>query len=98
MGIIQQCWLYTGYLNKKGYGSTHGQYVHRLTYEAIIGPIPNGLVIDHLCRVRNCYNPFHMETVTNEVNNHRRLVQWESRKAQGPKGHNYNEANTNWYD
>jgi len=37
-------------------------------YEALIGPIPEGLVIDHLCRVRNCVNPAHMEPVTNTEN------------------------------
>lgn len=41
---------------------------HRYTYELFVGPIPNGLVIDHLCRNRACCNPAHLEPVTNRVN------------------------------
>lgn len=44
------------------------RYAHRVAYEAIKGPIPEGLVIDHLCRVRWCCNPEHLEAVTNEEN------------------------------
>jgi len=41
---------------------------HRLTYEALVGPIPPGLVIDHLCRVPECVNPDHLEPVTHAEN------------------------------
>lgn len=41
---------------------------HRFAYEALVGPIPKGLEIDHLCFVRNCVNPGHMEPVTSAVN------------------------------
>lgn len=43
-------------------------YLHRLSWELLNGPIPNGLVIDHLCRNRACVRPSHMEVVTQEVN------------------------------
>ena len=43
-------------------------YAHRLMYEVVKGPIPNGLTIDHLCRVRNCCNPDHLEAVTQSEN------------------------------
>lgn len=46
---------------------------HRVAYELTFGPIPNGLVVDHLCRVRHCVNPDHLEVVT-QAENHRRGV------------------------
>jgi hypothetical protein len=43
-------------------------YVHRVVYEALVKPIPVGLVLDHLCRVRHCVNPAHLEPVTQREN------------------------------
>ena len=67
-----ECWLWQVHLNTEGYGSIykHGQRVkvHRFSYELFIGPIPAGLVLDHLCRRRNCVNPDHLEPVTNTEN------------------------------
>lgn len=69
----ETCWLWIGATNKGGYGqftSRHGgipQYVHRLAYELLRGPIPEGLHLDHLrdvCGHRNCVNPDHLEAVT----------------------------------
>ena len=62
------CWLWTGRLYKEGYGefgwnNGHGR-AHRFSYTYYKGKIPNGLVIDHLCRVRSCVNPDHLEAVT----------------------------------
>lgn len=55
-----------------GYGRVHYQgrqrSVHRVVYELLVGPIPPGLQIDHLCRVRACCNPAHLEPVTNLEN------------------------------
>lgn len=67
------CWLWRGYVTKLGYGwfsKTRSKPVraHRFAYELLRGPIPEGLTIDHLCRVRHCVNPDHMETVTGKVN------------------------------
>lgn len=69
------CWLWTGTLNPKGYAnfSAGGTTViaHRWAFERFVGPIPDGLHIDHLCRVRRCVNPDHLEAVTLTENNRR---------------------------
>jgi len=66
------CWLWLGNLHRMGYGRLkEGKRVisaHRFAYEYYRGTIPNGLVIDHLCRLPSCVNPWHMEVVTNTVN------------------------------
>lgn len=64
-----ECWRWDGYLSSAGYGQWHPakgdkRQAHRVAYEDMVGPIPEGLVIDHLCRVRSCCNPAHMEPVT----------------------------------
>lgn len=68
----EDCWLWTGCLGGHGYGTLwmNGatRYAHRLIYEALVGPIPEGLELDHLCRVRHCVNPAHLEPVTHKVN------------------------------
>lgn len=65
------CWLWTGSVARSGYagislGGRQGpkQPVHRVVYELLKGPIPDGLHLDHLCRVRHCCNPDHLEPVT----------------------------------
>lgn len=66
------CWLWSGTVNTDGYGIVqHGGrswIAHRLAYSAFIGAVPAGLVVDHLCRVRSCVNPSHLEPVTNVEN------------------------------
>jgi len=62
------CWLWQGPLSPNGYGRTSKWYAHRAMYEILMGPIPPRLVIDHLCRVRRCVNPDHMEVVTRGEN------------------------------
>ncbi|MFJ2662519.1 HNH endonuclease signature motif containing protein [Arthrobacter koreensis] len=70
--------------------------VHRVAYELFSGPIPNGLVLDHLCRNRGCFNPNHLEPVTRAVNNLRGVgfMAAHARKTHCPKGHPYDEKNT----
>jgi hypothetical protein len=68
------CWLWTGPTDR-GYGRMHYSgrkaICHRLTFEHFREPIPPGLEIDHLCRVRNCVNPWHLEVVSHHENMHR---------------------------
>jgi hypothetical protein len=69
------CWLWRGTLTWDGYGlfrnlgSRTG--AHRHAYQFLVGPIPEGLQLDHLCRVRNCVNPAHLEPVTAAENTRR---------------------------
>lgn len=63
-GAADECWLWLGVTDEKGYGRFGKRAAHRMTYELLVGPIPDGLQIDHLCRVRNCVNPAHLEPVT----------------------------------
>lgn len=71
------CWLFTS-LGKGGYGRFFpSQFVqmlaHRWAYENLVGPIPEGLELDHLCRVPACVNPDHLEPVTKAENRRRGL-------------------------
>lgn len=67
------CWLWTGSLTEHGYGHfgpVRGTTVkaHRFAYQQFVGPIPDDLPLDHLCRVRRCVNPAHLEPVTQREN------------------------------
>lgn len=70
--FLGPCWLWTRPLTDRGYASfgyDGGKIrAHRFAYEQIVGPIPAGLTLDHLCRVRHCVNPSHMEPVTQAEN------------------------------
>jgi hypothetical protein len=94
------CWLWTAYTRKDGYGVfgvTSGDtwLAHRWAYEQWVGPIPKGLTIDHLCRVRNCVNPDHMEPVPPGVNTLRgdTFQARNAAKTHCPKGHEYYVVN-----
>ena len=86
------CWIWTGAKASNGYGSigyesrTHS--THRLAYTLLVGPVPEGLQLDHLCRVKSCCNPAHLEPVTNAENQARRS--WPTCK----RGHAYSPENT----
>jgi hypothetical protein len=72
------CWEYPGCKSGGGYaqvlygGGRQRPYVHRLVYEHFVGPVPEGLETDHLCRNRSCANFEHLEMVTRQENNRRR--------------------------
>lgn len=67
-----ECWLWLGALDKSGYGVAYyegrAQRAHRAVYSERVGPIPKGLELDHLCKVRRCVNPLHLLPVTHAEN------------------------------
>ena len=87
------CWLWTGTLSWVGYGifSLPGENgkrrftsPHRVAYELLVGPIPEGLQIDHLCFNKACVNPAHLEPVTAKENNRRYVA---AKKVYCKRGH-----------
>lgn len=95
------CWVWTGSRVPRGYGRLRLSsprrmvYAHRWAYEWFIGPIPEGMEIDHLCRNPSCVNPDHLEAVTHRENVHRGEAGRNNRdKTHCPKGHRYDEENT----
>lgn len=100
------CWIWSGYVNSEGYGRLKFdgrlRLAHRVAYALIRGPIPDGLTLDHLCGVKACVNPAHLEPVTAAVN-YRRAVDagllarngdGQRQKTHCPKGHPYDAVNT----
>lgn len=93
------CWLWMGSRSKGGYGRVKAYarkyMIHRFTYEFVNGLIPDGLQIDHLCRVRNCFNPAHLEAVTPSENVKRGdSPKLQRAKTHCPHGHAYDAKNT----
>lgn len=95
--LIGPCLLWQRPQKKTGYGlvyepgTQHGLQVHRVMYEMFVGPIENEL--DHLCRVRHCGSPAHLEDVTH-AENCQRGDSYQSLITHCPAGHPYDEANT----
>ena len=93
------CWLWTGATKPGGYGNFwDGEKVtgaHQFSYRVFNGAIPKGLQIDHLCHVRCCVNPDHLEAVTPRVNALRSnsFAAKNARKTHCPNGHELSEEN-----
>lgn len=95
------CWLWTGGRGDYGHGVYHVTHrhqvrAHRYAYEELVGPIPDGLVLDHLCRNPPCVNPAHLEPVTQRVNTLRgaTIPAANAAKTHCVNGHPFDEANT----
>lgn len=100
VAITPGCWLWLAHLTEDGYGrfsdENHRQvYAHRWSYETLVGSVDDGLELDHLCRVRNCVNPSHLEPVTKREN----MIRGESfaavnaRKTHCDYGHEFTPDN-----
>ena len=92
------CWLWTAYVNASGYGvfglsSGKLMLAHRYSYTELVGPIPEGLTLDHLCRISLCVRPVHLEPCSSVVNVQRGKVLI----THCPSGHPYDDANTMVY-
>jgi hypothetical protein len=85
------CWLWVG-ATSKGYGvfklSGRSRSAHGLAYEHLIGPVAEGFELDHLCRVRSCVNPAHLEPVTSSVNKLRSPLVGQGRRGDGVRCRN----------
>lgn len=94
------CWIPRLKTDSDGYVRTTFKYkhwfTHRLAFEAWMGPIPHGLVIDHLCRVPACCNPAHLEAVTVWENTLRgdNPMAAKARKTHCKRGHAFTDENT----
>jgi len=87
--VGDQCWLWTGAMKPNGYGTISHEgvtcHAHRVVYELLVGPVPAGLDLDHLCHVRRCVRPDHLEPVTRGENIRRGLC--GALKTHCAKGH-----------
>lgn len=95
-----ECWRWTASRNQTGYGTfklgPKTMTAHVVAYEWMVGPVGDGLDLDHLCRNRACVNPSHLEPVSHRVNVLRgqSFAAINARKTHCPRGHAYSPENT----
>lgn len=100
----ESCWLWSGSRTNNGYGvlswrdpgrKGRSMAAHRFAYRLLVGEIPQGLELDHLCRVRDCVNPAHLEPVTRDENMRRAGARpWWSKISRCKRGHEMTPENT----
>lgn len=103
-GWLTPCWLFKVHRDPLGSGyqlfsiGKRSVLAHRHSYATLIGPIPDGYTVDHLCRRPGCVRPDHLEAVTHAVNNLRSdgPAALNARKEVCDNGHPYDEKNTFW--
>ena len=92
----ESCWLWTASTTKNGYGRfavshERTQVAHRWLWEQTNGPVPEGLELDHVCKVKHCVNPDHLEPVTRSEN------QWRNHSPICAQGHLKDRHNSQGY-
>lgn len=96
----EECIEWIGCVGSRGYARVTimgvGHVAHRVVYEMVNGPIPEGLVLDHLCRNKRCVNPSHLEPVTIAENVRRGYRLW-SLRTHCKWGHEFTPENTFWH-
>jgi len=99
------CWLWTASMGQRGYGrfrlsaERRSVNAHKVAYDALVGAVPEGLELDHLCRVKSCCNPDHLEPVTHLVNVLRGSGEAaiNAAKTHCKRGHEFTTENTAIY-
>ena len=93
------CWLWIGATNGNGYGKIrvdgHGRYAHRVAWEMVNSPIPEGSLVDHRCHNKRCVNPKHLRVVT-VSENQQHLTGARKNSASGVRGVRFDKRRNSW--
>ena len=82
------CWKWIGKVGKDHYGrTTEGQLAYQVVYAAEVGAVPEGLQLDHQCRLRQCVSPVHLEPVSKRENERRKQMRHRVKIRKCPQGH-----------